>query len=425
MPAFAQYAGPAILSRGEAPAAMEQPQINFRPYFDVNAVYDTGLAGVIVTDQGQLATAASAGIQFAGGISGAHSWRHTKLGLDYHGSVFHFFRKTYYDSTNQSLLLSVTHQFTRHAMVTLRETAGTFSQDFGLLGLSDAVSYDPAQTYIPTTDFFDNRTVYFASQANLTLQASSRLSLDLGGDFFLVRRRSSALAAVTGVAPHADIQYRVTRRSTIGLNYTFADYSYAHVYSNSEVHGTAFSYSTRLSRTVEFSAYGGIMRVESKFIQTVPVDPAITELLGITSGVQLFYHVNYLPTYSARLSRAVQKGVLYAEAKRTMSPGNGLFLTSNLFTAGGGYTYTGLRRWSFNLAVGYDDSKSVMNIVGRYRDYRGGLQMSRQVSRSIHAIMGVNASKYNSPDFAGYNHLTYEVRAGFGWAPGDVPIHIW
>ena len=49
IPAFAQYAGPAILSRGEAPSAMSAPQINFRPYFDVNAVYDTGLAGV--TDQ--------------------------------------------------------------------------------------------------------------------------------------------------------------------------------------------------------------------------------------------------------------------------------------------------------------------------------------------------------------------------------------
>src|ERR1035437_10553014 len=32
MPLFAQYAGPAILSRGEAPSALAQPQIDFRPF---------------------------------------------------------------------------------------------------------------------------------------------------------------------------------------------------------------------------------------------------------------------------------------------------------------------------------------------------------------------------------------------------------
>lgn len=81
LPALAQYAGPAILSRDEAPAAMEAPQVSFRPYFDVNAVYDTGLAGVFVTDaQGDLANAASTGVAVAGGVSGSHNWKHTKLG---------------------------------------------------------------------------------------------------------------------------------------------------------------------------------------------------------------------------------------------------------------------------------------------------------------------------------------------------------
>ena len=77
---------------------------------------------------------ASTGIQVAGGISGAHSWRHTKLGLDYHGSVYHYFRQTYYDTTNHSLLLSLTHQFTRHAILTLAETAGMYSQRLRVTG---------------------------------------------------------------------------------------------------------------------------------------------------------------------------------------------------------------------------------------------------------------------------------------------------
>jgi len=61
-PAFAQYAGPAILSRGDAPAAMIAPQIDFIPFLSVVGVYDTGLAGVSLNSQGELANASSEGV---------------------------------------------------------------------------------------------------------------------------------------------------------------------------------------------------------------------------------------------------------------------------------------------------------------------------------------------------------------------------
>lgn len=62
VPVFAQYGGPAILSRGDSPAGMADSQISFRPYFEVNGIYDTGLAGVAINSQGQLGNSASAGI---------------------------------------------------------------------------------------------------------------------------------------------------------------------------------------------------------------------------------------------------------------------------------------------------------------------------------------------------------------------------
>lgn len=425
MPVFAQYAGPAILSRDEAPAGMQAPQISFRPYFDINATYDTGLAGVGTNSQGQLANMASTGVQAAGGISGMHSWKHTKLGLDYHGSVYHYFKQTYYDNSNHSLLLSFEHQFTRHLTLTLAETAGMYSRDFGLLGLAQTVAFDPAQQYVPTTDYFDNRTLYAVSQAQVIYQKTARLSFDLGGDFFLVRRRSTALAAVTGATAQADIEYRLTRRTTVGVNYQFNDFSYAHTYSGTDAHTGAISISTRLSRWVELSLFGGATRMETKYVQSVPVDPAITALLGITTGVQLVYRVNYVPTFSGRLARSFQHGVAYIEGKRAINPGNGLFLTSNMTTVMAGYTYTGIRHWSFNLMAGFDQAQSVMNFIGRYGDYRGGFTASRQLAHSIHAIAGFTANQYHSPDFPNYNRMIYDARVGFGFAPGDVPVRIW
>ena len=194
---------------------MQMPQIDFRPFLSVTGTYDTGLTGVSVNSTGQLASTDSYGLQFSGGISGIHSWKHTKLGLDYTGSVSEYFQKTYYDSTNQSLSLSVIHQFSRRFSLNLRESAGLFSQNYTSLGLPQTVPFDPSQSYVPVTDFFDNRTLYLTTQADVIYQKNARLSFDFGGDVFINKRRSSALYSATGAAARADVQYRLTRRTTV------------------------------------------------------------------------------------------------------------------------------------------------------------------------------------------------------------------
>ena len=48
---FAQSVGPAILTRGEAPAAMTAPQVSFQPFVEIGGTYDTGLAGPLANSQ--------------------------------------------------------------------------------------------------------------------------------------------------------------------------------------------------------------------------------------------------------------------------------------------------------------------------------------------------------------------------------------
>src|ERR1035441_2889998 len=129
MPAFAQYAGPAILSRGDAPAAIATAQVDFRPFIDIGGIYTTGLSGLVASSQGTtLGNVSSAGLLLNFGVSGIHSWKHTKVGLDYLGSITHYTQATYGNYDNQSLLLSVTHQFSPHTTFTLGENASIVSQ---------------------------------------------------------------------------------------------------------------------------------------------------------------------------------------------------------------------------------------------------------------------------------------------------------
>lgn len=424
-PAAAQYAGPSILSRGEAPAAMSVPQIDFRPFLTVTGTYDTGLAGVSVNSQGQLATSASYGTMFTAGISGVHSWKRTKIGLDYSGSVNHYFHQTNFDSTSQTLSLGITENLSRHLTLNLRESAGMFSQNFNTLGLPQTVPFDSSQSYIPVTDFFDNRTIYGTTQADLVYQRNARLSFDFGGDGFINRRLSTSLFSVVGASARGDAQYRVTRRTTIGAQYSYTHFSFSHIFSSTDVHGASFTFSSRLTKWWEFSGFGGFMRVESKFIQLVPLDPVVAQLLGTASGVAVVYSNQYIPNYGARLSRTFHRGVAYVTAGHTVTPGNGLFLTSQMTTASAGYTFTGLRRWSFTAQTLYDHGSSIGNIVGTYGDVSGGVSVSRQIVKLLHFIAGFDARAYQSPSFNLYNRTVYDAHIGLGFTPGDIPLRLW
>jgi hypothetical protein len=259
----------------------------------------------------------------------------------------------------------------------------------------------------------------------LTYQRTARLSFAFGGDWNLTRRRSSALYGVTGEDARMDVQYRTSRRSTIGANYMFTHFSYNGVFSGSDFHRFSATYAVQLSRSWEFSGFGGVTRVESKFPQLITLDPVIAALLGITQGYVVSYDLNWVPSYSGRLSKTFTQGVAYISGGHLMTPGNGLFLTSKTYTAAAGYTYTGIRRWAFNFSAGYDRAQSIGNILGEYGDASAGLQTSRQISHMVHMVAGVTARKYQSASFTGYNRVIWDARVGLSFSPRDIPLRIW
>jgi hypothetical protein len=428
LPAWAQlpeFGGPSMLTRGQAPAAMQSSQIEIRPFVALTGIYDSGLTGVMVTDQGQLANTGAAGIDLEAGISGVHSWKHTRLGLDYKGDLRHYSRKTYFDGGNQSLMLGVTQRVSRHVYLTLQESAGMYSTGLGVLGLPQTVPFDPASSFVPVTDFFDNRTIYASTQADVTYQKSGRLSFDAGANGFLARRRSTALYGVTGAGARGDVQYRWSRRTTIGVGYSFSHYNYNRVLGSTELHSLVASYAVQLTRAMELTAIVGAMRMETKFVHTVAVDPVIAALIGQTTGNIIGHQIEYLPTEQLRLSRAFSTGVAYLSGGQSVTPGNGLFLTSKMTTVSAGYSYTGIRRWSFNSGISASFGKSIGNVVGDYNTYTGALSASRRIAGALSGLLQVEGRRYQSPDFEKYKRTFYSVRLGIAFSPGDFPLRVW
>jgi hypothetical protein len=427
LPVWAQYAGPAILSRGEAPAAMKGAPIAFRPFVELNGIYDTGLTGVAIqNNQGDLASDKAFGVELGGGVSGSHNWRHTALGLDYRGSFRHYSKKTYFDGTDQALNLGLSHQLSRHVMFNLRQSAGSFSRDFGLAAsLQSTIPFDPVASYLPNTDFFDNRTLYLSSQADITYQRSARLSFNGGGDYFTAKRRSKALYGITGQSARGDVQYRIGRYTTIGTAYSYSRYSFSKGFGGSDIHNLVGSFAIRLTKQLEFSSYVGAYRAETKFIQAVQIDPVIAAIIGQSTGARIVHRIDTSPAVGMRLSRTFRKSVATLAFTRNATPGNGLFLTSSTNSVDGQLGYNGFKYWSASASAGYQFSDVISNVVGSYKSYSAGGSVGRRIFPATHLRLTFMARRYDSGTFSRYDRLIYRGTIGISFSPGDLPVRIW
>ena len=425
LPIYGQSQGPSILSRGEAPSGMVAPKIDFRPYVSLYGGWEDGITGVGVTPEGSIPDVNSTTAQLGWGVSGTHGWRHTTLGLSYAGGVTHYKEAKSFDSISQSISLGLTRELSRRMSFNLRQSAGTFSRLTGFEGLSQTIPFDPATTYIPTTEFYNNRTVYLSTQAGLTFQKTARLSFNLGSGVFLTAYRSKALKGTKGLSAYGDMQYRLTRRTTVGAMYQFGTYRFTGIFGDSYVHAAAATIGYQFSQRLEFSGFFGLMRTESKFVESVPIDPSIAALLGITSGRQVVHNVSLRPYWSGRVSRTLPRGVLYFSAGQAVTPGNGLFLTSYTTSLTGGYAYTGLRRWSFNANAGRTMAKSIGNFAGGYSTSTAGVGLSRQLVQDIHVVVRYSLRQYRSETFGLYNRTGQYAAVGIAYSPGDIPLRLW
>ena len=431
LPAFGQYAGPAILSRGEAPAALAVPSVDFTFSITLGGTYTDGLVGITANNQENLTRKGSYGGAATLGLSGSHSWKHTHIGLNYSGAVAEYAHAPI-TGISQGASFGLSHQLSRHMSFSLSESAGWFTQfPPATVTLSSSVPFDPSQSNIPTTDFYDNRTIYSTTSASLTYQFTSRLSVSFGGGYFTNLRRSSALYSATGESASGDVQYRLSRRVTMGVGYGFSHFGFSNHIGSSIIHSATMSLSARLSRGTEFSLFGGASVVTSSFEESIPISPAILAILcppnlvttcPLAPSVVINNNNLWAPDFGARISHSFHRGAVYVNGGEAITPGNGLFLTSRSQNVSAGYGYSGLRRWSLSTGVSYVRSLSLGNIQGGYGQVSGSFAMSRQIMGHLSFVTSFSATQYQSGSFTSYNHLIYSGAVGLGYSSRSIPV---
>jgi len=415
--------GPAILSRGEVPGAQNAAPVSFRPYIGLSGVYDTGLVPVAATSAGGIPSTDLYGEELNLGAYTYRVWKHTTLGLDYRGDFRHY-SESYWDGTDNFLSLVLAHRPSKRITFTLRDSVGQYSFNNFSFG-SPIGSADPNYLQLPQNDIFDNRVIFAATSGDLIYQSSARLSFNFGGEGNLVRRQSSALYGMTGAVARGDMEYRVSRHTTLGADYRFTYFDYTKGFGSTNVQSVGFDYSTQLSRHLQLSARVGGARLQSQSLTVITLPPALAALLGESQAIQAAFRLNYMPDLQVRLADTFRRSQFTLEYLNEVTPGNGVYLTSKNNSGNFSYSYSGLRHWNIGMNASYGRMTALVQTVGEYTAYGTGVGVTRDLGKGLHTVLRFDARHYEIASSTTFNHTEYRTSLGLSFSPGTEPLVLW
>ena len=427
------YGGPSVLSRGPVGSLSGSNDLMvLQPSLQLLGSYESGLYLPSVDSLGrQISGGGSFGATAIASVNGYHRWKRTILGLNYQGNFRHYTRNPYLDGIDQIVSLNVQHQTSARTRVGVSGAGGTYSRSYGFGGGEGYVlnygdysqGVDPTLAAVARFDLLDTRTYYASGGADVIHQKSARLSFRAGGTAFAVRRRAKGLVEMDGYSARGDVMYRVGRRSTLGVDYSFNAYRFVRGFGSSDIHMAALNYSVQIDRNWTLALRGGGYRLENLRAVRVELDPAVAAILGQTAGVEAFYKINYGAVFGAGLSRNFRRAGLTFRFDRGIIPGNGVFLTSRHDSASVGYGYRGWRRWSLSFDAGYSRMVTTFQDYGAYQGYLAGVSTSYRMSRYLHVVGHSGWRRYQLQGNS-TGRDSYLVSVGLGVTPRDLPLSL-
>jgi hypothetical protein len=416
------YAGPSILSRDKSLIGERGGKlIDFRYYGEINGVYDSGLTALVVNPQGNVPNYGSYGVEAGFGVIGSRSWAHDRLSLEYRGTYRHYTKTPYFDGTDQFLDLAYRHQLSRHITLDLKETAGTVSVangEFSYVPLSNTDLFA-----VPVNELFDNRTNFLQSRVDLVWQKTARLSFGVGGEGFIVRRRSIALAGLNGYSGRANVAYRLTRRQTISASFDYSYFDFQRLFGNSRMQAVGLGYSIGLSRKWDFSTQAGGIRVATSGLTEVALDPAIAAIVGQSFSIVTFGRVIYVPMIEGRLIRRYDRSALSMGYSMGVLPGNGVYLTSRQNVGTVGYSYSGYRRLTAGVNASYGTMTAVGQTLGQLSNFQAGVGATYKLGRATHLEVRYDYRHYTTQN-SFYLKNSDRAMIGLAFSPGETPLAI-
>ncbi len=245
---------------------------------------------------------------------------------------------------------------------------------------------------------------------------------NLGGGFFAVGLSGPELTSNVGYQAQADVNYRYTSRTTVGVYYSYTYYLFTKHESLSDTNTGGLIYSYAFDRRTQLRVRAGISRIESLSYTQIPINPIFAVLLGESSGIVDIYGLHYTSDISAQflkdLGRRRTVNVSYARGVRRQRA------DSHLGSAGGLGRFCG---HDFPALHGESDGRrtsltSQAQSTGSYTTDYASLGVSRNLPHGVSANASVSYTHYT---VTGMPELRsqFRITTGISWSPG--PGRLW
>ncbi len=413
-PPAPEYSGPAVLSRAHQPMIGQGSAFaTFQPFFNVSEFYDSGPNAALSgsTPNG------STGLALGFGLTGTHRWNRATLNVQYEGNYQRYSQQSTFVGMNQFLNLTAVVPLQHHLTFSFGQTAGTSRQDFATLLLQPEIL--ATSTPVPSNEPLNTGVRFFDSRATVVYQKSPRLSFSASVGESLIREQS--LVGTNSTTVSGDVNYQLTPRTTVGVDYAFDHYGFT-AFGSGDFHTVSLDYSWRVTRTVDVAVQMGMAHGSARSLSVVSLDPEIAVLLGITTGVQLSDRVVNTPSYSARLVKRWHYASANLDYQKGVSPGNGLVQTSTAETVTGGFGYPVRDRWRLSVQGGWTTLSALSSTANRYSSYMADVSMSHTIRPGLEAVASFDARPFTYVGPAALNRTFYAARIGLTFSPRPLPI---
>jgi hypothetical protein len=401
--------GPTILSQSDmqvpAVVAREKGGNSFDYFLFSDGFFNTG---VPVNNESSVGTYGnSAGFDVGGGLDFYHYFSRGSVSVNYSGSYHDYSNTTYYSGFQQGLNFNFKYSLAKHLLLGLQQGISTAPNGIG--------SYQLTQNpYVGANGLAGQSRLYITS-VSLVYQASNRLSYQFGGEFFASQYRPNNINDSLGGQGSAGVNYRTSKKTTLGFTYSYAHFGYSQLNDVSNSQTAYFTFAHEISPRTQFSLAGGVT--------SVAVSQSI--LFGDPPIPVSFHNTTVFPYFNGRLNHTGRRASVGVQASQSVLAGNGQLNTSKAITVSGNVSYTPSQRWAFSANGGYQHLEALSSASqapsSSYGSGFGNIGLTYKLSRHF----GLKSS-FGFGIFDGYNNVsntpTTFLSFGIIFTSGDRPV---
>lgn len=378
-----------------APPILEKPYEAARDFFNyfatLGADYDSN--GQYVG--GGTGRGSAEGLTIGGGISGVHTWATSMFSLSYRGNYNDYFGG--FGHTDQQSLIALYQKrwrrWTLNASISggiLYEQATAYGTDgSGLVDTGSLVQSNP----------FSTETRYASAQVGMSYLQTQRLSYSFSGSYLIDRYNSLAASGFHDPTGSVSVNYRLTRRTSFGGTYSHSDYVYQHNIGSNQVDNLFLNVEHDFASHIILSASAGGTRASGAGSIVFPTGLFYQ---GQPLYIRENYHqTNYLPYLAFTASKQYQHTSMYVNASESVTPGNGIFLTSRTIGVSGSVNQQ-FRRSNAGIGASYSRLEGALTLPGYGQTTTRGIDVSYSYNLLRH--VGVNA-RYDYLSYGSYGFL--------------------